>query len=166
MAVGPYESRRGFGMRFAGPLAVFLLLAGCDEASGPLPPTGSIVGTWGTNDAGFIVSDTAAHAHVGCTYGDIHQAITLNEQGRFDVPGQYNINAYPVDLGILHPARFIGLVEGSRLTLTIVLTDTLVSIGPVTLIYGRQPTMAVCPICSSRDRVWMPKPAGDPPQSD
>jgi hypothetical protein len=142
-------------MRLAHALAVLLLCGGCDEASGPLPPPGSIVGTWGTKDAGFIVSDTAAHTHVGCTYGDVHQGIALDEQGRFDVPGQYNINAYPVDLGILHPARFIGLVEGSRLTLTIVLTDTLVSIGPVTLTYGREPTMAICPICSPRYRVWM-----------
>jgi hypothetical protein len=106
-----------------------------------------VVGIWGTRDAGFIVSDTSAHVHIGCTYGDVHRAIALDAQGRFDVTGEYNVNAYPVDLGILHPARFIGQVEGSRLTLTIVLSDTTASFGPVSLIYGREPTMAVCPIC-------------------
>lgn len=130
----------------SGGLATFLLLAAC-EGSGPLPPSGSVVGTWGTRDAGFIVSDTSAHVHIGCTYGDVHQPIALDAQGRFDVPGEYNVNAYPVDLGILHPARFIGVVDGSRLTITIVLSDTLASFGPVSLTYGTEPTMAVCPIC-------------------
>ena len=127
-------------------LPALLLLAAC-EGDGLLPPSGSVVGTWGTRDAGFIVSDTSAHVHIGCTYGDVHQAITLDAQGRFDVPGLYNIKAFPIDLGVFHPARFIGAVDGSRLVLTIVLTDTTASFGPVSLIYGREPTMAVCPIC-------------------
>jgi hypothetical protein len=127
-------------------MAILLLLAAC-EGNGPLPPSGSVVGTWGTRDAGFLVSDTAAHVHIGCTYGDVHQPIAVDAQGRFDVAGQYNINAYPVDLGILHPARFIGVVDGGQLTLTVVLTDTTTSFGPVRLTYGKDPTMAVCPIC-------------------
>jgi hypothetical protein len=125
-----------------------MLLSSC-EGTGPLPPSGSVVGTWGTRDAGFIVSDTAAHVHIGCTYGNVHQPIALDAHGRFDIPGQYNINAYPVDLGILHPARFIGVVDGAQLTLTVVLTDTTASFGPVRLTYGKEPTMAVCPICRS-----------------
>jgi hypothetical protein len=133
-------------MRRGSWLVSLLLLAGC-ESDGLLPPSGSVVGTWGARDAGFIVSDTSAHAHIGCTYGDIHQPIVVDAQGRFDISGQYNINAYPVDLGILHPARFIGVVDGAELTLTVVLTDTTASFGPVTLTYGKDPTMAVCPIC-------------------
>lgn len=132
-------------------MAILLLLAAC-EGNGLLPPSGSIVGTWGARDAGFIVSDTAAHVHIGCTAGDVHRPITLDAQGRFDVAGEYNINAYPVDLGILHPARFIGAVDGRHLTLTVVLTDTTASYGPVTLTYGREPTMAVCPICRPVER--------------
>lgn len=133
-------------MRWTSRIVVLLLLAACTD-SGPLPPSGSVVGTWGTRDAGFIVSDTAAHVHIGCTYGDVHQPIVVDAQGRFEVAGQYNINAYPVDLGILHPARFIGVVDGRHLTLTVELTDTTASYGPVTLTYGTEPTMAVCPIC-------------------
>jgi hypothetical protein len=111
------------------------------------PPQGSLVGTWGGDDAGFIVTDTSAHAHVGCTKGDVHARILTDEFGRFDVLGEYNVNAYPVDLGILHPARFIGQVTGAQMTLTIVLTDTTLSFGPVSLRYGRAPEMAMCPIC-------------------
>jgi hypothetical protein len=133
-------------MRRASCLISLVLLSGCD-GTGPLPPSGSVVGTWGTRDAGFIVSDTAAHVHIGCTYGDVHQPIALDAQGRFDVPGLYNVNAFPIDLGILHPARFIGVVDGAQLTLTVVLTDTTASFGPVRLTYGKDPTMVVCPIC-------------------
>ncbi len=112
-----------------------------------LPPQGSLVGTWGGDDAGLIASDSSAHVHVGCTKGDITRSIIPDEHGRFDVMGEYNITAYPVDRGILHPARFIGQVDGRRMTLTVVLTDTAVSFGPVTLTYGQEPGMRNCPIC-------------------
>lgn len=126
------------------------VLAGCG-LSDPQLPEGSVVGTWGGKDAGFIVDDTSAHAHIGCTKGDVHQAITLDPSGRFDVEGDYNVDAYPVDRGIVHPARFIGVVEGRRLTLTVVLTDTVLSLGPVTLFYNREPEMSMCPICRPAD---------------
>ena len=69
--------------------------------------------------------------HIGCTYGNIKQAIVVNADGRFDVPGVQNITAHPVDLGVLHPARFTGRIRGGVMTLTIALTDTSVTLGPV-----------------------------------
>jgi len=138
-------------MRVARCIVLAIFVVSCGE-SGPTPPLGSLAGTWGGDDAGFIVSDTGAHTHIGCTKGDVVGAIVPDESGRFDVAGEYNINAYPVDLGIRHPARFIGQVDGRRLSLTVVLTDTLVSFGPVSLTYGREPEMAVCPICVTPHR--------------
>jgi hypothetical protein len=120
---------------------------------GPCDPTGvhrdpgRIVGTWGGENAGLIADDTSAHVHIGCTYGDVHQEILPDVQGRFDVPGQHNITAHPVDRGVLHPARFSGHIEGGRMTLTVTLTDTAVVLGPVQLAYGKEPRMGPCPIC-------------------
>ena len=126
-------------------------LASVVAVLGPCDPTGvrppkDLAGTWGGENAALIADDTSAHVHIGCTYGNIHQQIVPTE-GRFDVPGEQNITAHPVDLGIMHPARFRGRIVGSSMTLTIQLTDTTVTLGPVLLTFGKEPRMGPCPIC-------------------
>jgi hypothetical protein len=91
--------------------------------------------------------DTSAHVHVGCTYGNVHQPIITDPNGQFTVPGEYNVTAHPVDLGVFHPARFTGAIVGRRMTLTVQLTDTAVTLGPVLLTFEQDPTMGPCPIC-------------------
>jgi len=119
---------------------------------GPCDPTGlrhpkDLIGTWGGDNAALMADDTSAHIHIGCTYGNIHQQLILDASGRFDLPGEQNITAHPVDRGILHPARFSGRVSGEIMTLTGTLTDTTVTLGPVRLAYGKEPRMGPCPIC-------------------
>lgn len=129
-------------------IAGLLLAPACDggePAPGPTPD--ALVGTWGGKDAGFIVDDTSAHGHIGCTYGNVHQPIVTGLGGWFDVPGEYNITAHPVDLGVLHPARFTGWTDGRVMLLTVALTDTAVRLGPVRLVLGQEPGMVICPIC-------------------
>jgi hypothetical protein len=104
-------------------------------------------GTWGGENAGLIASDTSAHVHIGCTLGNIHQAIVIDPDGRFDVPGVYNVTAYPVYRGPDHPARFTGWTDGRVMSLSVTLTDTAVTLGPVQLVFGRDPQMGPCPIC-------------------
>ena len=126
-------------------LALFLL-RDCD-AGGLKPPPGPISGTWGGDNAGLIASDTSAHVHIGCTAGDTKQAVVPDAAGRFDVTGRYNITLYPVARGPDHPARFFGTVADDVMTLTVTLTDTAVTLGPVQLVFGRDPRMGPCPIC-------------------
>ena len=128
-------------------LAAAIAVLGPCDATGIKPPEGSIAGTWGGENAGLIADDTSAHVHIGCTYGNISQEIVPDAWGRFDVPGQQNITAHPVDLGVMHPARFSGRVVGGSMTLTVALTDTAVTLGPVQLAYGKEPRMGPCPIC-------------------
>jgi len=52
-----------------------------------------------------------------------------------------------VDLGVMHPARFSGRVLFGTMTLTIALTDTAVTLGPVKVVHGKEPRMGPCPIC-------------------
>jgi hypothetical protein len=40
-------------------------------------------------------------------------------------------------------------VAGGTMILTVTLTDTAVTLGPVRLTYGRQPGMQNCPICAA-----------------
>jgi hypothetical protein len=129
-------------MKQAG-LVLLLLLTACGGSDRvPLPP-----GTWGGPDAGVIVEGQTAHVHIGCTKGDTAAPIALDDNGEFAVKGLYNVNAYPVDQGILHPARFTGRVSGNEMTIEVQLLDTDQRLGPVTVQLGRDPQMRQCPIC-------------------
>lgn len=128
-----------------------LLVAGLIVAqacySTPSGPATEISGTWGGENAGLIATDSSTHIHIGCTLGDTSIPIRPDVSGRFDVVGEYNVDAYPIDRGIFHPARFAGSVNGNELTLTVTLTDTGAQYGPVTLTRGKEPKMGPCPIC-------------------
>ena len=132
-------------------VALFALTAAlgwgpCPERK-PTEVLDRLTGTWGGENAALIADDTSAHVHIGCTYGNVSQQIVPDDQGRFDVPGVQNITAHPVDLGVLHPARFTGRIIGRQMELTVRLTDTTVTLGPVLLVYSKEPRMGPCPIC-------------------
>ena len=128
-------------------VAAVAVLGPCE--GGPSGVDGGLVkGTWGGDNAGLMADDTSAHVHIGCTYGNVHQQILPDADGKFDVLGEHNITAHPVDAGVFHPARFSGVIAAGRImTLTVMLTDTAVTLGPVTLAYGKEPRMGPCPIC-------------------
>jgi hypothetical protein len=123
-----------------------LLAALACSAAGPTHIT-EIAGTWGGDNAGLIVNGTDLHVHIGCTLGDAVGPIKPDADGRFGATGTYNVDAYPVNRGITHPATFSGRIVGETMTLTVSLTDTARVLGPVTLIYGKEPQMGPCPIC-------------------
>ncbi|HEY2941443.1 MAG TPA: hypothetical protein VGN09_03325 [Vicinamibacteria bacterium] len=127
-------------------LGLALLGAGACEASRVGPETVPN-GTWGGDDAGLIVTSEAAHAHIGCTLGDVAAPIALDAEGRFDLEVQWNVDAFPVDRGIRHPARLSGRTDGHTLTLAVRLSDTGQTFGPVLLTLGTPPRMQNCPIC-------------------
>src|SRR2546422_9404221 len=89
---------------------------------------GPIEGTWGGDNAGLMAFDTTAHVHIGCTAGDTKQAIVADEQGRFDVPGRFNIPLYPVARGPDHPAPVTRATAGQMHTLPVTPPDTTVTL--------------------------------------
>ena len=99
----------------------------------------------------LIVGDTALHLHIGCTFGDVSGRVAVDANGRFDVQGSYMLRAYPVSVGPAVPARFVGRVEGSDLTVTVTVDDTVehksVVRGPVKVHLGDDPRLGPCPIC-------------------
>ena len=131
-------------MRVSVFLPVVTLLACSSVISTPIT---EVAGTWGGDNAGLIVSGADVHVHIGCTLGDVIGPIRPDSSGRFQASGTYNVDAYPVDRGITHPASFTGRIVGQTMTLTVALTDTARVLGPVTLIYGKEPKMGPCPIC-------------------
>ena len=134
-----------------GLLAAGALLGPCEGPETVGLAHGVVVGTWGGENAGLIADDSSAHVHIACTFGNVAQGIEPGMGGRFDVSGEYVLRAYPVYVGPSLPARFQGSVIGRTLTLTVMVqdttADTTVTLGPVKLLWGREPQMQVCPIC-------------------
>jgi hypothetical protein len=130
-----------------------VLLLSCSSPSTATPPfDGRLqLGTWGGDSAGLIVSDTAMHLHIGCTYGDVSGRIPVQSNGQFDVSGSYMLRAYPITVGPSVPARFVGRLDGSTVTVTVTINDTVqhqtVVHGPVVVRYGDDPRLGPCPIC-------------------
>lgn len=137
------------------PLLVFaVLVVACSSSGGTtLPPYDGLLalGTWGGDSAGMIVSDTAMHIHVACTFGDVSGRIPVTSDGRFDVSGSYTLRAYPITVGPSVPARFVGRIDGATATVTVTVNDTVehktVIRGPVVVTYKQDPRLMPCPIC-------------------
>jgi hypothetical protein len=138
----------------AGASAIALaLVVACSSSRAGAPPADGLLplGNWGADGAGMIVSDTAMHLHVGCTYGDASGRIALNSNGQFDVAGSYMLHAYPIAVGPAVPARFTGRLDGNTVTVTVTVNDTVakqtVVKGPVTVVFGAEAKLGPCPIC-------------------
>ncbi len=129
-------------------LLVCLAAAGCPSTPWLLPD-GTVVGTWGGDNAGVIATDSSAHVHIGCESGYTADAIRIDGEGRFEQPGTFTVGAYPVGPGTDHRASFRGVVRNGTMTIAVVLTDTTRQFGPVAVEYGSEPRMAACPICRS-----------------
>jgi hypothetical protein len=126
-----------------------LVLSNCSLLS---PSSGTLqVGTWGGNNAGLIVTDTSAHLHIGCTYGNVSGAIAVDMDGHFDVASSHNVSAFPVDRGVLMPARLVGERTFPWLEFRVIVSDTArdttIVLGPVKVRFGADPQMGPCPIC-------------------
>jgi hypothetical protein len=129
------------------------LLAACNTSSVDrvTNSTTLTVGTWGSDSAGVLASDTVTHVHIGCTYGDIPGRLRLDANGQFNQTGSFLLRAYPVAIGPTMPAQFSGRVSDGGLTITVTVTDTIarstVVRGPVTIRFGVTPRLTNCPIC-------------------
>lgn len=137
--------------------AVVTIGAVCHSSAGVAAPLGPNLarGTWGGENAGAVVTDSQTHVHIGCTFGDIPGLVPVSSDGSFSIAGSYIVRAYPITVGPSLPARFDGRVQqsagSSTLTLTVVVNDTVEkktqTLGPVTVTFGKEPSMGPCPIC-------------------
>jgi len=99
----------------------------------------------------MIVSDTAMHLHIACTYGDVSGRVHVDASGAFDAVGSYLLRAYPIAVGPTMPARFVGHLAGRSVVVTVTVNDTVqhttVTRGPATVALGENPRDLPCPIC-------------------
>ena len=139
--------------RQLGVIAAIMIVLACSSSRTNSPPLDGALplGTWGGDSAGLVVSDTASHLHIACTFGDISGRIPISANGQFDVAGSYMLRAFPIAIGPTVPARFVGRLDGATITVTAIVNDTVqrqtVVRGPVTVKLGVAPRLGPCPIC-------------------
>jgi hypothetical protein len=97
----------------------------CSAGNGPAhPPTSLPVGSWGGDSAGMTVTDSAMHLQIACTYGDVAGPVPVASDGSFSVSGSYMPRAYPVAMLPPVPAQFHGVIDGTAVTVTVLVNDT------------------------------------------
>jgi hypothetical protein len=105
-------------------------------------------GLWGGEHIRAEVTDKGAEIEFDCAHGAIEEAIVLNSNGGFDVSGKFSpqhggpVRNDEVSKGI--SVRYIGRVQDSALTLTIVNAATKETIGDFTLTHGSEGRLKKC----------------------
>ena len=126
-------------------VAASLLLA-LPQCTATVPD--SLEGTWGGPHIGLVVSATGAEIEYDCAHGRIAGALRPDEDGDFVATGVHvNEHGGPVREGELadqHPARYVGRVRGSQMTLRVELTDTARVVGTFELERGANPHVFKC----------------------
>ena len=107
-----------------------------------------LIGVWGGEHIGMVVSDSSATIEYDCAHGTIDEPFVTDDNGEFELFGIHVIeHGGPLHEGEVlpqHPASYKGQIEGKVMTLTVTLTDTGQEIGTFTLTLGAVPNVYKC----------------------
>jgi hypothetical protein len=108
-------------------------------------------GLWGGAHIGLTVREGGAEVEFDCAHGTIERRIVLDAYGRFDVGGTFVPEGGPVSISIdgvaqekSYSARYRGRVEGRRMTLNVLVSETGATFDDLTLSHGRAPVLEKC----------------------
>lgn len=107
----------------------------------------ALIGVWGGKSALLNVQENGAGLDLACAHGSIEQPIVLDSARSFDLAGVYEQESFgPQTAGEdkKQAARYTGSVEGETMTLTIKLTQTKETIGPLILSFGKMTMLHKC----------------------
>jgi hypothetical protein len=116
-------------------LAAMIAAGGCSDSKSVVP-----VGRWGGHNAELVVTADGATARFKCgATGTIGQRLALDATSAFDLPGSFVTPA--INLGV-QPARYVGSVSGSAMTLALSVSGQ--PNGTFTLALGTEPNFDPC----------------------
>jgi hypothetical protein len=118
-------------------LAVAALVAetACGDSAAAVPQ-----GHWGGRNAELVVTSAGATARFKCgATGMIGESLRLEGGSSFDLPGSYSTPV--INLGV-QPARYVGSVSGSEMTLSLSVSGQ--AAGTFELRLGTAPAFDVC----------------------
>ena len=131
-----------------GLMVVSLAVAGCDRATSSSPSSVVLIGTWGGDHAGLVATADSGTMEYDCAAGRITDPLRPGSDGRFVATGTHTPgHGGPVRIDEVlprRPARYSGRVDGDLLTLTVVMTDSNVTVGTFQLTRGRSPLVFKC----------------------
>ena len=109
--------------------------------SNPISPGDHVAGgTWGGEHVALEVAADRGRIEYDCAHGELAEPLAVDRAGRFDLTGSHTAeHGGPVrddETSVARPARFTGNVDGGRMTLTVLLTDSSEKLGTFTLTRG------------------------------
>lgn len=129
-----------------GLLFVSLAVAGCDPAR--TSPPSMVIGTWGGDHAGLVATPDSGTLEYDCAVGRITEPLRPGADGRFVATGTHTPgHGGPARIDEIlpnRPARYTGRVDGDLMSLTVVMTDSNVTVGTFQLTRGRSPHVIKC----------------------
>ena len=135
-------------MRRPVPFLFILTLALTACADTPAAPPTLLIGTWGGDHAGLIATADSGTLEYDCAVGRITEALRPGSDGRFVALGTHTPGhggpARIDEIVLRRPARYTGRVSGDLLSLTVVMTDSNVTVGAFELTRGRSPHVVKC----------------------
>jgi hypothetical protein len=129
-------------------LALLLLLLGGACSTPVNPSDGRVAGEWGGQHVALTVTSTGAHVEFDCASGEITKPLTADSQGRFSIEGIY-VREHPGPIHVgddpdRQPARYSGRVDGTTMTLDVMLIASNQTVGSFTLTRDAQPRVLKC----------------------
>lgn len=106
------------------------------------------LGEWGGNHMRLVVNPLGASTEFDCAHGSIDAPIMVSAEGRFEAEGRHVIehggavNENEPDNA--HPARYVGVVHGTTMTISITLPDMQRDVGTFELVHGTAATLQKC----------------------
>lgn len=123
-----------------------LFSASCADSSSP--PSPLLVGSWGGEHAGLLVTPDGGALEYDCASGRITEPLRRGRGGILVAEGTHtSAHGGPVRVDESpprRPASYTGRLEGNTLTLTVVMTDSNTTVGTFQLTRGRPPHVVKC----------------------
>ena len=138
-------------LRIVTALSIAAAVTACYRYDSILVPGDHLAfGEWGGDHADVVASASATNVSLGCSAGQFPGNIPIDGNGRFSVDGTWNVSIGPIRLDGNMPAQLSGQLTGDVLTFAVAVNDTIAkqvsSLGPATVVYGRQGTTTICPV--------------------
>lgn len=107
-----------------------------------------VTGEWGGDHAGLVAVADSATLEYDCAAGRITEPLITRSDGAFTWSGTHTPgHGGPVRIDEIlprRPARYTGTVAGGTMSLTVVMTDSNVTVGTFTLTRGRSSRVFKC----------------------
>ena len=125
-------------------LLVWIFYSGCGSSISQI----DLIGKWGGEHIGMVVSDSSATLEYDCAHGTIDEPIIPDAEGKFEVSGVHVFeHGGPIRIDEIpdeHPALYKGHIAGKEMTLILVITDTDTVIDTFSLTRGIDPLIYKC----------------------